>query len=276
MCSGHHLSLEERRRHTGSHILSYAVGMVFKGVKRGVGPHTDTGFYQDFDFGDQEVSDKDFKAIEKKMRWIVNKDFKVVREEKTPAEARQYFAHDEYKLELIDEIEARGEALTFHNFVNEGGEAVYQDLCMGGHLDSTGQIGVFKLTKLAGAYWRGDSERTMMSRIYGVAFADEEELKNYENILEEAAKRDHRKLGAELGLFSFSDLVGPGLPLFSPKGAFIRNKIKETIMSIQSQYGYEEVFIPHITKKELYETSGHWANTKTIFFTYRAKVIPTL
>lgn len=265
------LTLEEKRRHTGSHILSYAVGMAFKGVKRGVGPHTDSGFYQDFDFGEQEVSDKDFKVIEKKMRWIVNKDFKVVRVEKTVAEAREYFANDEYKLELIDEIEARGEILTFHNFVNEGGEEVYQDLCMGGHLESTGQIGVFKLTKMAGAYWRGDSERTMMNRIYGVAFKDEAELKAYQVFLEEAAKRDHRKLGAELDLFTFSEKVGSGLPLFTPKGAFMRNKIKDTIMDIQSQYGFEEVYIPHITKKDLYETSGHWDKFKDDLFHVKGK-----
>ncbi len=265
------LTLEEKRRHTGSHILSYAVGMAFKDVKRGVGPHTDTGFYQDFDFGNQEVSDKDFKKIEKKMRWIVNKNFKVIRVEKTPAEARAYFANDEYKLELIDEIEARGEILTFHNFVNEGGEEVYQDLCMGGHLESTGEIGVFKLTKMAGAYWRGDSERTMMNRIYGVAFEDEAALKAYEKFLEEAAKRDHRKLGAELDLFTFSEKVGSGLPLFTPKGAFMRNKIKDTIMDIQSQYGFEEVYIPHITKKDLYETSGHWDKFKDDLFHVKGK-----
>jgi len=265
------LTLEERRRHTGSHILSYAVGMAFKGVKRGVGPHTETGFYQDFDFGGQEVSDKDFKAIEKKMRWIVNKDFKVVREEKTPAEAREYFANDEYKLELIDEIEGRGETLTFHNFVNETGEVVYQDLCMGGHLNSTGEIGVFKLTKMAGAYWRGDSERTMMNRIYGVAFKDEDELKAYQELLEQAAARDHRKLGAELDLFTFSDKVGSGLPLFTPKGAFMRNQIKDTIMEIQGQYGFEEVFIPHITKKDLYECSGHWDKFKDDLFHVKGK-----
>lgn len=269
--SNANLTVEEKRRHTASHVLSYAVGMIFSPVKRGVGPHTETGFYQDFDLGDQEISDKDFKAIEKKMRWIVNKDFKVVREEKTVAEARTYFAKDEYKLELIDEIEARGETLTFHNFVNETGQKVYQDLCMGGHLNSTGELGVFKLTKLAGAYWRGDSNRPMMRRIYGVAFNDEAELKAYENLLVEAAKRDHRKLGAELDLFTFSDKVGAGLPLFTPKGAFMRNQIKHTIMEIQSQYGFEEVFIPHITKKELYETSGHWDKFKDDLFHVKGK-----
>ena len=265
------LSLEERRRHTASHVLSYAVGMAFGQVKRGVGPHTDTGFYQDFDFGDAEVSDKDFKKIEKKMRWIVNKNFKVERVETDPTDARAYFAHDEYKLELIDEIVARGEVLTFHNFVNENGEAVYQDLCMGGHLESTGQLGVFKLTKLAGAYWRGDSERTMMNRVYGVAFADEEALAEYQEMMAQAAARDHRKLGAELDLFTFSDKVGSGLPMFTPKGAFMRNQIKDTIMEIQGQYGYEEVYIPHITKKELYETSGHWDKFKEDLFHVKGK-----
>ncbi len=266
MCAPQQLSLEERRRHTASHVLSYAVGLAFGQVKRGVGPHTDSGFYQDFDFGEQEVSDKDFKKIEKKMRWIVNKNFSIQKVVKTPAEARAYFAHDEYKLELIDEIEARGETLTFHNFVNEGGDEVYQDLCMGGHLASTGEIGVFRLTKMAGAYWRGDSERAMMNRVYGVAFQDEAGLEAYEKLMEEAAKRDHRKLGAELDLFTFSDKVGSGLPMFTPKGAFMRNKIKDTIMEIQGQYGFEEVFIPHITKKELYETSGHWDKFKDDLF----------
>lgn len=265
------LTLEQRRRHTASHVLSYAVGLAFGQVKRGVGPWTDDGFYQDFDFGDQEISDKDFKAIEKKMRWIVNKDFKVVREEVSETDARAVFAHDEYKQELIDEITSRGEALTFHNFVNDGGEAVYQDLCMGGHLDSTGELGVFKLTKLAGAYWRGDSDQTMMNRVYGVVFADEQGLKDYQTLMEEAAKRDHRKLGAELDLFTFSEKVGSGLPMFTPKGAFMRNKIQSTIMDIQSQYGYEEVFIPHITKKELYETSGHWDKFKDDLFHVHGK-----
>ncbi len=266
------ITLEEKRRHTASHILSYAVGMVFgKEIKRGVGPWTSEGYYQDFDFEELEVSDKDFKKIEKKMRWIVNKNFKVERVEKTPEEARNYFEHDEYKLELINEIVERGEALTFHNFVNDEGVHVYQDLCAGGHLASTGEIGVFRITKLAGAYWRGDAENAMMTRIYGVAFENEEKLKAYEELLAEAAKRDHRKLGAELDLFTFSEKVGSGLPLFTPKGTFLRNKVEETIMDIQSKYGFEKVHIPHITKKDLYETSGHWDKFKDDLFHVHGK-----
>lgn len=263
--------LEQRRRHTGSHVLSAAVGMIYKEVKRGVGPWTDEGFYQDFDFGDAEISDKDFKAIEKKMRWIVNKDFKVEKQIVSAEEARKIFSHDEFKLELIDEFDARGDEISFHNFVNEDGSVFYHDLCAGPHLNSTGELGVFKLTKLAGAYWRGDENKAQMKRVYGVAFADKEGLEAYEHMLAEAAKRDHRKLGAELGLFTFSELVGSGLPMFTPKGAFMRKKIESTIMEIQSKYGFEEVWIPHITKKELYETSGHWDKFKDDLFHVKGK-----
>ncbi|HEY5714484.1 MAG TPA: threonine--tRNA ligase [Candidatus Gracilibacteria bacterium] len=263
--------LELRRRHTGSHILSYAVGLEFGEVKRGVGPWTDTGFYQDFDFGDREISDKDFKKIEKKMRWIVNKDFKVVREIVSPQEARKVFAHDEYKIELIDEIVARGEELTFHNFVDDTGRAVYQDLCAGPHLESTGQIGAFKLMKLAGAYWRGDSDKATLIRIYGVAYKSQEDLEAYLHLLEEAAKRDHRKLGAELDLFTFSDLVGPGLPLYTPKGTFMREKVTQILHDLKKEKGYEFVWIPHITKKDLYVKSGHWDKYKDDLFHVHGK-----
>lgn len=262
-----------RRRHTGSHIMTAAVKMTFPDIdlKLGVGPWTDKEFYQDFDFGQTKVSESDFKAIEKKMRWIVNKNFKVERKVFTEKEARKEWAHDPYKCELIDGIVEKGQEISAYDFVNEDGKLFYRDICAGPHLESTGQLGVFKLTRLAGAYWRGDEKNKMLTRIYGVAFENEEELKAYEDLLAEAARRDHRKIGAELGLFTFSEKVGAGLPLFTPKGTFIRNKVADTIQDIQARYGYEKVCIPHITKKDLYETSGHWAKFKDDLFHVHGK-----
>jgi len=251
--------------------MSAAVGMLYPDVKRGVGPWTDTGVYQDFDFSEEAPSEKEFKKIEKKMRWIINKDFKIQSSTLAPEEAREIFKQDEYKLELIEEIIGRGEELSFYDFVGEEGQVFYRDLCAGPHLESTGQVGAFKVMKLAGAYWRGDEKNKMLTRIYAVAFADKEGLDEYLELLEEAAKRDHRKLGKELDLFCFSELVGPGLPLFTPKGTFLRNKIADTIQDIQAQFGYEKVSIPHITKKDLYETSGHWEKFKDDLFHVHGK-----
>ncbi len=268
--------IELRRRHTASHIMTAGVKMIFPEIRLGVGPWTDTGFYQDFDFGDKAPDlSQGLKEIEKKMRWIVNKDFPIKQVivsslDDLPPEFTRGLREDPYKMELIEEILMRGEKLSFYLF-GDVEKPFYIDLCAGPHLESTGQLGVFKLTKTAGAYWRGDSEKTMLTRIYGVAFATAEDLQAYETQLEESAKRDHRKLGAELDLFTFSEKVGPGLPLFTPKGAFIRHKIEETIMGIQSQYGYERVHIPHITKKDLYETSGHWQKFKDDLFHVRGK-----
>jgi threonyl-tRNA synthetase len=262
---------EMRRRHTCCHILSAAVGMMFDTVQRGVGPAIENGFYQDFDLGEQKLSSDMFKKIEKKMRWIVNKNFNVVREVVSVEKAREIFANDKYKNELLDEFEARGDELTFYNFVDESGRVFYHDLCAGPHLETTGDVGVFKLTKVAASYWRGDAERDTLIRVYGVAFDTKDSLAEYEAFLAEAAKRDHRKLGKELDLFTFSELVGPGLPLFTPKGTFIRKKIQNTIMDIQSQYGFEEVSIPHICKKDLYEKSGHWAKYKDDLFHVKGK-----
>ncbi len=276
---------ELRRRHTASHIMTAAVKLLYPNVQLGVGPWTDTGFYQDFDFGDLQISEKDFKKIQKKMRWIVNKGFEMRKTVISFEKAKEIFGHDRFKMELISEIVERGEEISFYSMVSkeeekdENGEPTGKsiekifssDLCAGPHLESTADVGVFKLTSLASAYWRGDSTKETLTRIYGVVFADEEKLKEYEIFLEEAAKRDHRKLGKELGLFTFSDKVGAGLPLFTPKGTFIRNKIESTIMEIQSDFGYEKVHIPHITKKDLYETSGHWGKYKDDLFHVKGK-----
>ena len=249
--------LELKRRHTASHIMSAAVRMLYPDVKRGVGPWTNEGFYQDFDFGSAEVSDKEFKKIEKKMRWLINKDFKLVKRMLSADEARAEFPNDEYKLELIDEIEARGEALSFYDFVGEEGRVVYTDLCAGPHLESTGQTGVFKVTKLAGAYWRGDENKAQLTRIYGVAFPDDEGLQAYLTMLEEAAKRDHRKLGKELELFAFDEEVGPGLPLWLPKGTVIVDQLEDLAKETEERFGYQRVRSPHIAKEKLYLRSGH-------------------
>ncbi len=262
---------EGRRKHTASHVMSAAVMMLWPETKRGVGPWTDDSFYQDYDFGDAEVSDKDFKKIQKKMRWIVNKNFKVEKRMLKEAEARSAFPGDEYKEELIDGIVERGEDISFYDFVDETGRIVYTDLCAGPHVESTGEIGVFELTKLAGSYWRGDSDNAMLTRVYGVAFENEELMAEYKHFLEEAAKRDHRKLGKELDLFTFSDKVGSGLPLFTPKGTFLRETIANTIQDIQAEFGYERVNIPHICKKDLYETSGHWDKFKEDLFHVKGK-----
>jgi threonyl-tRNA synthetase len=259
------------RRHTASHIMTAAVKMMFPNIKLGVGPWTDEGFYQDFDFGEDKISSDHFKEIEKKMRWIVNKDFKIVQKIVAPSEALELFANDPYKKELILEIVNRGEDLSFYVLEDASGKVFSQDLCSGPHLASTGQLGAFQIMKIAGAYWRGNEQNPMLTRIYGVVFQNEEELVKYQTFLEEVAKRDHRKLGAELDLFTFSEKVGAGLPLFTPKGTFMRNKIEETIMGIQSKYGFEKVHIPHITKKDLYETSGHWDKFKDDLFHVRGK-----
>ncbi|MCF7812019.1 threonine--tRNA ligase [Candidatus Gracilibacteria bacterium] len=262
---------EIRRRHTGSHVMTAAVKMIFPDIKRGVGPWTDKEFYQDFDFGEEKISESDLKKIEKKMRWIVNKDFSIEQKICSIKEAKEHFEGDEYKQELIRGLEEKGEKISIYAFADERDNVFYDDLCAGPHLESTGQLGVFKLTRLAGAYWRGNENNKMLTRIYGVAFKDKEELQKYEEMLAEAERRDHRKLGAELGLFAFSEKVGAGLPLFTPKGTFIRNKIADTIQEIQEQYGYEKVCIPHITKKDLYETSGHWQKFKEDLFHVKGK-----
>ena len=278
-------NLELKRKHTASHVMTAAVKLLYPDVKLGVGPWTDDGFYQDFDFGDKKISEAEFKKIQKKMRWIVNKGFEMRKTSISPEKARELFAGDKFKTELIDEIVARGEEISFYSMISqveekdeEGnltGEKIEKifssDLCAGPHLETTADLGITKLTKVAAAYWRGDSDNATLTRIYGVAFENEEKLAEYEKFLEEAEKRDHRKLGKELGLFAFSDLVGAGLPLFTAKGAFIRKKIESTISKIQEEFGYESVHIPHITKKDLYETSGHWAKYKDDLFHVKGK-----
>ena len=242
------------QRHTLAHLLAAAVLKLYPDTKIALGPAIENGFYYDMDF-ETPITETDLKKIEKQMKKILPAWKEFTHEEKTPSEAREYFKDNPYKLELIDEIEAKGEQITFYTCGD------FTDLCRGGHLENPAQEikpDSFKLDKVAGAYWRGDEKNKMLTRVYGLAFSTSEELAEYTAIVEEAKKRDHRKLGKELDLFTFSDLVGPGLPLFTPKGTLFRDLVVEKIQSIQARYGYKKVTIPHITKKDLYEKSGHW------------------
>ncbi len=247
-----------RRRHSGSHIMTAAVRMMFPNIKMGVGPWTDDGFYQDFDFGEEKISDSEFKEIEKKMRWIVNKNFPIRRYETDYKTAKKLFAHDPFKLELIEDLKKDGEKVfSFYDF-GEQEKPFYRDLCAGPHLNSTGELGAFKLMKLAGAYWRGDEKNQMLTRIYGTAFDTKEELDEYLYQIEEAKKRDHRVLGKQLGLYTIDPEVGLGLPLWKPNGATMLMVIKRWFEDHQLRRGYIPVMTPHIGRKALWEMSGHW------------------
>lgn len=244
----------EHLRHSLAHLLAAAVLEMYPDAKRTIGPAIEDGFYYDFEFS-EPISDADLPKIEKRMRKILTTWKAFERLEVTPDEARREYVGNPYKLELIDEFSEDGKTLTFYKSGN------YVDLCRGGHIENPKDIDPesFSLTKLAGAYWRGDEKNAQLTRIYGVAFATKAELEAHLTMLEEAKRRDHRKLGKELGLFTFSDLVGPGLPLWTPKGTMIRELLNDYVWQLRRKYGYQKVTIPHITKKDLYETSGHWA-----------------
>lgn len=246
----------EHKRHTLAHLLAAAVLEKYPQAKLTLGPAIDTGFYYDIDFSAGEApGDTDLKELQKAMKKLLNKWTEFSHEVVTAEKAREVFAGNQFKTELINEIEAKGETITLYTC---GG---FTDLCRGGHCENPKaeiNADAFKLDKIAGAYWRGDEKNPMLTRIYGLAFETKEELEAYEKQLEEAKARDHRKLGKELDLFTFSELVGPGLPLFTPNGTLMRDLIVEKIMKIQSKFGYKKVTIPHITKSDLYKTSGHW------------------
>jgi threonyl-tRNA synthetase len=246
----------QNKRHTLAHLLAAAVLEKYPHAKLTLGPAIDTGFYYDIDFAGGPVpGDNDLKDIQRSMKKLINKWTEFTHEEVAADKAREVFAGNHYKIELINEIEARGETITLYTC---GG---FTDLCRGGHCDHPNKdidTNAFTLDKVAGAYWRGDEKNPMLSRIYGLAFDTEEELRAYELRIEEAKKRDHRKLGKEQDLFTFSELVGAGLPLWTPKGTLIRHLLDEYMWKLRSKHGYQRVTIPHITKKDLYETSGHW------------------
>lgn len=268
-------------RHSLAHVLAAAVRRVYGDrtqVKLGVGPVVENGFYYDFDLGSVKISEDDLPKIEKEMRKIIGENQEFVRDEKPIAEAIRIEeeAGQPYKVELLHDLQQKGttvmseisgdenstekndDEVTSVSFYTNGD---FTDLCRGGHVENTGEIpaDAFKLTRVAGAYWRGDEKNPMMQRVYGVAFATKQELKDYLQRMEEAKKRDHRKLGRELDLFVVSDLVGAGLPLFTPRGTVLREEFARYSNELRERYGFEKVWTPHITKTALYEKSGHWA-----------------
>ena len=246
----------EQIRHTLAHLLAQAVMEKYPHAKATIGPAIDDGFYYDFDFSEGDTpNDTDLSGLQKAMRKNLNKWNEWEHEVVSAEEARARFAENEYKLELINDIEKSGSEITLYTC---GG---FTDLCRGGHTRNPASdidAKAFKLTNVAGAYWRGDENNPMLTRIYGLAFETEDVLTKHLMMLGEAKKRDHRKLGKELDLFTFSELVGPGLPLWTPRGTVLRQKLDGFVQSLRSEYGYEGVTIPHFTKKNLYETSGHW------------------
>lgn len=257
-----------KMRHTLSHVLAAAVTELYPTAKFGIGPAIDNGFYYDIDFGDTKVSDSDLERIEKKMRGLVARNLEMKKRVVSKEEALNW-ARDhkqDYKVELINELPEDAE-ISFYDM----GE-VFTDLCKGPHVKNTNDVGAFKLIRVAGAYWRGDEKREMLTRIYGVAFDTKEELDEYLKRQEEAKARDHRKLGKELDLFCFSDLVGAGLPLFTPRGTELRELMANYSLSLRGKEGFKKVWTPHITKTDLYKTSGHYAKFGDELFMVHSQV----
>lgn len=237
-------------RHSTAHLMAHAIKRLYGNVKFGVGPVIEGGFYYDFDI-DQNISSDDFEQIEKTMKQIVNENMKIERKVVSRDEAKELFSNDEYKLELIDAF-PEDENVTLYS------QGDFTDLCRGVHVPSTAKIKEFKLLSTAGAYWRGDSNNKMLQRIYGTAFFDKKELKAHLQMLEERKERDHRKIGKELELFTNSQLVGAGLPLWLPNGATIRREIERYIVDKEVSMGYDHVYTPVLANVDLYKTSGHW------------------
>ena len=264
-------------RHSLAHITAQAVQHLWPDAKFGVGPVVENGFYYDIDLGETKISEGDFKRIEKEMRTIINKDYPFERSEKSVDEAIGWAeeARQPYKVELLNDLKRAGTTVAKDldasemGTIAEGDAAVdtvsfytdgdFTDLCRGPHAESTGKVGAFKLMRVAGAYWRGKETNPQMQRLYGVAFATQEQLDQHLSMLEEAKKRDHRKLGKDLDLYTTSPLVGVGLPMFTPRGTVLREKAAQLSNQLRKNRGFEMVWTPNITKKDLYETSGHWA-----------------
>jgi len=238
--------------HSSAHLMAEAIELLYPGVKFGIGPDIENGFYYDVDFGDYEISEKDLQKIEKKMLELAREKQTFDRKDISKADALKYFSDkgDEYKIELITDL-TDGEITLYQS-------GHFTDLCRGPHIPNTGFIKAIKLTSIAGAYWRGDESRKQLTRIYGITFPKKKELDEYLEMLEEAKKRDHRLLGKELELFTFSQKVGQGLPLWLPKGAELREKLEQFLKKVQKEAGYKPVISPHIGNVELYKTSGHY------------------
>lgn len=264
----------EKMRHTLSHVMAAAVKELYPTTTFGIGPAIDAGFYYDMDFGGEKVNDEDLQKIEKKMRGIIARKCEMKRREVSQEEALNWARENgqKYKIELIEEL-PEGETISFYDLVDpRTGEVLFTDLCKGPHIEKLDEIGAFKLNKIAGAYWRGDEKREMLTRIYGLAFATEKELAGYLARQEEAKRRDHRKLGKELDLFCFSDLVGAGLPLFTPRGTVLREELSEFSLGLRGKAGFKKVWTPHITKVDLYRKSGHYAKFGDELFMVHSQV----
>jgi len=238
--------------HSSAHLMAEALEAIYPGVKFGIGPAIESGFYYDIDLGGRVITEEDLKKVEDKMKELAKANSAYIREDISKEDAIAYFTkkNDEYKLELLEGLEDG--SITFYKQGN------FTDLCRGPHIPSTGAIKAVKLTNIAGAYWRGDEKNKMLTRIYGITFPAQKELEEYLALLEEAKKRDHRKLGKELELFTFSEKVGSGLPLWLPKGAMLRERLQQFLQKAQLETGYLPVITPHIGSKQLYVTSGHW------------------
>lgn len=280
----HDFDAVDTMRHSAAHLLAAAVAELFPGTQFGVGPVIENGFYYDMKTPRPLTTD-DFAAIEEKMDALQKAALPFVRREMMLDEAIAYFEQrgQPYKVELLRDIQTRGTTNLkedeLQDFDPEHARAsVYEtgsfvDLCRGPHVADSSQIGAFKITKLAGAYWRGDEKNDQLTRVYGVAFATQQELDEFLKWEEEAARRDHRKLGAELDLFVYSDLVGPGLPMFTSKGNVLRNALAAFVNDLMVPYDYERVWIPHLAKSDLYKTSGHWDKfSDDIFHVRSAKI----
>ena len=261
-----------RIRHSAAHIMAQAVLEKFPGAKIAIGPAIEDGFYYDFDLP-RPLTPEDLEGIEKRMRQIIAGHYPFNREELSADAARGIFRDQPYKLELIDGLEhggmdEHGNPLTEKPVISTYTHDTFVDLCRGPHVENTGQINpsAVKLMNVAGAYWRGDEKRPMLQRIYGTAWRTPAELEEYLWKLEEAKKRDHRKLGKELGLFYFSEDVGPGLPLFTPKGEILRHEMENFVREVQTKHGFQHVWTGHLVKEDLYKRSGHYDNYKDVMF----------
>ncbi len=263
-------------RHSLAHALAQAVLKLWPDTLITIGPPIDTGCYYDFLFK-RPISDADFPAIEKEVRKIINQGQTFRCDRLSTADAKKYWASkgQRFKVELIEDLEKTEGATEVTHYVNIGpkGEEAFVDLCRGGHVENMKEIPAdgYKIMSIAGSYWRGDEKRDQLTRMYVAAFPSKEELQAHLKQLEEAKKRDHRKLGKELDLFTFSELVGPGLPLWTPRGTLLRNLLDGYVWELRSAKGYQRVTIPHITKKELYETSGHWQKFQNDLFHVRTR-----
>jgi threonyl-tRNA synthetase len=253
-------------RHSAAHMLAAAILKLYPGTKLGTGPVVENGFYYDV-LPSNPITEEDLPKIEAVMREIIAGDHPFVRKPVTAAEAKAFFQDQPFKQELVEKFSADGRDLTLY------ASGPFTDLCEGNHAENTKQLRSvgFQLSKLAGAYWQADSTRPQMTRIYGVLFNSPKELKQYLHQIEEAKKRDHRKLGKELDLFTFSELVGAGLPLFTPRGTTIRRELENYISQLREQRGFQRVWIPHMAKSDLYKTSGHWDKFEDDLFHVHSK-----